>query len=74
MEQHAKEWKNCLTQVMEYIHDVMGEFPRKVQEAFQEMTLENTHGAVFKFVLFCKSMGQRFGEELEELRRKRPRK
>lgn len=27
MEQHAKEWKNRLTQMMEYIHDVMGEFP-----------------------------------------------
>lgn len=72
IEQQAGAWKDRLTKMMDYTNEVLGEFPRRVQEAFQEMTLENTHDTVFKFVLFCKSMGQRIGEEFEELRRKRP--
>lgn len=74
LDQQVESWKNRFNQMMEYIHDVMGEFPNKVQEAFQEMSLENTHAVVFKFVLFCKSMGQRIHDELQELRKKRPRR
>lgn len=71
MEQRASTWEEHFTRMMDYTNEVIGEFPRKVQDAFQDMTLENTHVTVFRFVLFCKGMGKRIGEEFDDLQRKR---
>lgn len=60
--------------MMDYINETIGEFPKKVLEALHHMTIENTHDKIFKFVIFCKSMRKRIGEELEDLQRKKPRR
>lgn len=74
MEWQTVMWKDRLTQMMDYTNNIISIFPKKVQEAFQEMTIENTHPTVFRFVQFCKSMGKQIDEELEDMQRKRARR
>lgn len=65
--QQSEIWHNRFTKMMDYTNNLIGEFPKKVQEAFESMTVENTHPTVFHFVFFCKHMGKRIGEELEDI-------
>lgn len=52
MEQHTTTWNEHLTKMMDYTNEFIGEFSRRVQEVFRDMTLENMHLIVFHFVLF----------------------
>lgn len=73
MQAQSKIFEEKLNQMMDYISSTIGEFPRKVNEAWQFMTESNTHAKVFQFVMFCTTMGKRIGHEIEELQRKKPR-
>lgn len=73
MQAQNKISEEKLSKMMDYISSTIGEFPRKVTEAWQYMTEANTHAKVFQFVMFCTTMGKRIGHEIEELQRKKPR-
>lgn len=60
--------------MMDYFNSLIEEFPKIIQEAFESMTMENTNHVVFHFVIFCKNVSKRIGEELEDLQRKRERR
>lgn len=74
IEQHAATWKDLLTKMMDYTNEFIGEFPRRVKEAFRDMTLENTHETVFRFVLLCKGWAWELVNNLKIYRGKGPTK
>lgn len=67
-------WHDRLTKMMDYSNSLIEEFTKMIQEAFESMTMENTHQVVFHIVLFCKHISKKIGDEQEDLQRKRERR
>lgn len=66
------EYRAKFTSLVEFCNWLTRYMPLKLMDALEDMHKDNNYSSVVCFVLFCKGMMERFKEELQEIKERKP--